>query len=170
MDETDTSNFLKSKSFLAYFGFYSNVFFGNVGRYADIYFPERGEVFDMENALEENLCSNGNVSEPSANNNKKIEKFQKLQKTNATVYKARLQKLLLTHDHLFKVLEKDKKNRENIAQLFQKFFIELQTLQENFKYQRDAIIRNHMIDMFGHFEDADDKSYDYRNVNILDFI
>lgn len=167
MDNTDANDFFKSKSFLAYYGYYSNVFFGNIGRYADIYFPERGEVFNMENAIEENLCKN---EKKTTNNNKKYAKFQKLQKANATVYKAKLQKLLLTHDHLFKVLEKDKKNNENIAKLFQKFFIELQTLQENFKYQRDAIIRNHLIDNFGYFKDADDKSFDYRDVNILDFI
>jgi hypothetical protein len=161
-----------TKTFLAYFGYFSNVFFGNVGRHTDVIFPERPEVFNMENAIEENLFHHTIENDcTTLRNVKKVDKFKSLQSTNAKVYKARFQKLVLNHDHLLKLLKQDKKNKnkENIAMLFQKFLVELQNLQENFKYQRDAIIRNHMIDIFGHFENADDNSFDFRNVTVSDF-
>jgi hypothetical protein len=174
-----------SKTFLAYFGFFPNVFFGNVGRYDQIFFPERPEMFNMEDCIEENLFNNNNNSNNSNNSNsncvnaaknnnnvmeKKMARFKKHEIANLKVYKVKLQKLLYTYNHLLEVIEKNNKIKKNVADLFQKFFAELQTLQENYKYQRDSIIRSHMIDIFGHFEDADEKPFDLSNLIFFDLI
>jgi hypothetical protein len=181
-NENINTNFT-SKTFLAYFAFYPGVFFGNVGRYDDIFFPERPEVFNMEACIEENLFKNEitndnhnhtDICKHNAKNNtvkeNKLARFKKHESVNLKVYQARLKKLLSIHYHLLQVLEKDNKMKENMAAVFQKFFAELQTLQENFKYQRDSIIRSHMIDIFGHFEDADDKPFNFSNLNFLNYI
>lgn len=148
----------KNITFLAYFGCFPGVFFGNVGRYADIYFPERLEAFNMETTTDENLLNN-NSNTAGMKIEKKMARFKSHDISNRKVYKARLQKLLLTYDHLLKVLQTDKKREENMALLFQKFLLELHTLQENFKYQRDSIIQNHMIDMF------EDNSFDVQDLD-----
>jgi len=147
---------MESNTFTSFFGATPNVFFGNVGRCLEIYFPNKPEAFSLNDLLEPEVKTKADVL--------KLSKYKKSSALNQKLFETRKQKLVFIYNHQLQLVEKNIISSSQVEEIINKFLKEMKELQMEYLHQRNVIYRNFMIETQGFYNENDDLF-----VNSLDF-